>query len=269
VSAVDTDAARATSTVPGLPASRADVTLVASDVVKTFGGVKALAGVSLTVKTGQIHALIGPNGSGKSTFVNVVTGIYKADSGSVFLGGRRIDRLPVAARSGSGLARTYQNGRLFKALTVHENVEIAGDHRAKEPGVLGQAYPGVVREAWVELIIDLVGITELERVEAGTLGFGNQRRVELARALALDPTFLLLDEPAAGLTGSDKGGLTDLLRKFRAQGMGILLIEHSMDVVMGLADALTVLDFGKTIGHGSPGEIRANKAVIDAYLGVA
>jgi ABC-type branched-subunit amino acid transport system ATPase component/ABC-type branched-subunit amino acid transport system permease subunit len=243
--------------------------LVATDIVKSFGGVKALQGISVTVQPGQIHALIGPNGSGKSTFINCLSGIYKADSGTVAIGSRRIDGLPVPVRSSSGIARTYQNGRLFKTLTVQENVRIAGDYRSAQPGPLGRRFPDVTGLAWVELIIDLVGIPQLEMTDAGLLGFGNQRRVELARAVALDPQFLLLDEPAAGLSAPEKAALMELLRGFGSLGMGILLVEHSMDVVMGVADIVTVLDFGKMIGHGTPAEIRDDRNVIDAYLGVA
>ena len=243
--------------------------LEASGISKAFGGVKALQNVSITIKPGQIHALIGPNGSGKSTLINVMSGLYRAEAGTVSIGGRRIDRLPVRDISSSGLARTYQNGRLFKALTVYENVHIAGDHRSRTGGPLGARHPDVTGRAWVELLIDLAGIAPLEAAKAGQLGFGNQRRVELARALALDPSFILLDEPAAGLSDTDKEGLIELLRQIAAMGMGILLVEHSMDVVMKVADVVTVFDFGRMIAHGSPSAIRQDEGVIDAYLGVA
>jgi branched-chain amino acid transport system permease protein len=243
--------------------------LEATGISKSFGGVKALQDVSITLRPGQIHALIGPNGSGKSTLINVLSGLYRAEAGRVSIGEQRIDGLPVRDRSSSGLARTYQNGRLFKALTVYENVHIAGDHRGRTPGPLGACHPGVTGRAWVELLIDLVGIAQLETARAGQLGFGNQRRVELARALALDPSFILLDEPAAGLSDGEKDGLVDLLREIAGMGMGILLVEHSMDVVMRVADVVTVLDFGRMIAHGSPATIRQDAGVIDAYLGVA
>jgi branched-chain amino acid transport system permease protein len=243
--------------------------LEARGISKSFGGVNALQDVSLTVRCGEIHALIGPNGSGKSTLINVLSGLYRADGGSVSIGDRRLDGLPVSNRASSGLARTYQNGRLFKALTVYENVHIASDHRSPVSGPLGARFPGVAGRAWVELLIDLAGISELESFRAGLLGFGNQRRVELARALALDPQFLLLDEPAAGLSDTEKDGLVELLRDFTRTGMGILLVEHSMDVVMRVADVVTVLDFGRVIAHGSPVEIRQDTGVVEAYLGVA
>jgi branched-chain amino acid transport system permease protein len=243
--------------------------LEARGISKSFGGVNALQDVSLTVRCGEIHALIGPNGSGKSTLINVLSGLYRADAGSVSIGDRRLDGLAVSNRASSGLARTYQNGRLFKALTVYENVHIASDHRSPVSGPLGARFPGVAGRAWVELLIDLAGISELESFRAGLLGFGNQRRVELARALALDPQFLLLDEPAAGLSDTEKDGLVELLRDFTRTGMGILLVEHSMDVVMRVADVVTVLDFGRVIAHGSPVEIRQDTGVVEAYLGVA
>lgn len=243
--------------------------LEARNISKSFGGVKALQDVSLTLRSGEIHALIGPNGSGKSTLINVLSGIYRADKGSASIGDLALEGLPVSSRASSGLARTYQNGRLFKTLTVYENVYIAADHRSRVSGPLGRRYPEVTGRAWVELLIDLVGIPQLESFRAGLLGFGNQRRVELARALALDPRFLLLDEPAAGLSDTEKDALIELLRSFTRTGMGILLVEHSMDVVMRVADVVTVFDFGKVIAHGSPSEIRQDKAVIEAYLGVA
>jgi ABC-type branched-subunit amino acid transport system ATPase component len=166
------------------------------------------------------------------------------------------------------MARTYQNGRLFAELPVYENVQITADHRSRTPGALGRRFPGVHGKTWVELVIDLVGIGPFEAVPARSLGFGNQRRAELARALALDPRFVLLDEPAAGLTAIEQDALGDLLRRLRGLGMGILLVEHSMNVVMGVADRVTVLDFGAVISCGLPAEVREDKAVIDAYLGV-
>ncbi len=242
--------------------------LVATGIVKSFGGVRALRGVDLSVAAGHIHALIGPNGSGKSTFINVLSGIYAADAGTMELDGRRLDKLGPAERATAGLARTYQNGRLFSDLPVYENVQITADHRSRTAGALGRRFPNVTGKAWVELIVDLVGIGPFEAVPAKSLGFGNQRRAELARALALDPRFLLLDEPAAGLTGIEQDTLAKLLRQLSGLGMGILLVEHSMNVVMEVADEVTVLDFGSVIGHGVPAEVRENEAVVEAYLGV-
>jgi branched-chain amino acid transport system permease protein len=243
--------------------------LEAIDVHKSFGGVQALRGVSIRVEPGQIHALIGPNGSGKSTLINTLSGLYRADSGDITLGRRSLAGLGPTDRSATGLARTYQNGRLFKELSVYENVQVAGDHRNRVPGALGRCFPGVSGRGWAELVIDFVGITHLEAVRSGLCGFGNQRRVELARALALDPTFVLLDEPAAGLSAVEQADLVGLLRKLAELGLGILLVEHSMNVVMGVADRVTVLDVGRVIGCGAPAEIRAQREVIDAYLGTS
>jgi len=243
--------------------------LEATDVWKAFGGVKALQGVDVRVEPGQIHALIGPNGSGKSTLINMLSGLYRVDRGDIRLGGRSIGGLRTADRTTTGLARTYQNGRLFKELSVFENVQVPGDHRRPTPGAVGSRWPGVTGRAWAELVIDFVGITHLESTKARLLGFGNQRRVELARAIALDPWFLLLDEPAAGLSGMEQEALVEKLRALSGLGMGILLVEHSMNVVMDVADTVTVLDFGKVIGCGAPAAIRADRKVIDAYLGVS
>jgi ABC-type branched-subunit amino acid transport system ATPase component/ABC-type branched-subunit amino acid transport system permease subunit len=250
------------------PGGHAAEPLVAVDVARSFGGLRALSGVSLTLHPYEIHALIGPNGSGKSTFINVLSGLYASEGGRVSIGKRRVDRWSIAARARAGIVRTYQNGRLFKGLPVEENVRIAADHRRGAPGPLGRRFPGVTGAAWTELVLGLTGLTDLAVVEAGRLGYGQQRRVELARALALDPQYLLLDEPAAGLSTVEKDELVGLLVALRDSGIAVLLVEHSMDVVMRVADVVTVLDFGRTIGHGTPDEVRADRAVVAAYLGV-
>jgi ABC-type branched-subunit amino acid transport system ATPase component/ABC-type branched-subunit amino acid transport system permease subunit len=242
--------------------------LAASGISKRFGGLQALDDVSLTVDSGTVHALIGPNGSGKSTFINVVSGVIRPDAGRVLVGEVDVTSASRHRLVDLGISRTYQNGRLFAELSVMENLEIATDHRRRSPGPLGRIAPASgPKGAWSSFILDYVGIGDLATRRAKDLGFGNQRRLELARALALDPDFLLLDEPAAGLSASERGELDQMIRELRAAGVGLLVVEHTMPLVMAVADTISVLDFGQLIAAGTPAEIQRHDKVISAYLG--
>jgi branched-chain amino acid transport system permease protein len=248
------------------------VTLLEVDGVrKQFGGLVAVDDVSFTVRAGEIVGLIGPNGAGKSTTFNLATGVLPANAGEIRFKGERIDRMPARAIAQRGIARTFQHVKLVPAMTVLENVAI-GAHLRTRPGVaasmlrLDRVEEGrLIAEAARQ--VERVGLAEQIHKPAGSLALGQQRLVEIARALALDPALLLLDEPAAGLRFAEKQQLSELLSRLRAEGMTILLVEHDMDFVMSLTDHLVVLDFGTKIAEGTPGEISVNPAVIEAYLG--
>jgi branched-chain amino acid transport system permease protein len=238
-----------------------------------FGGLKALDSVSLRVEEGSIHGLIGPNGSGKSTLVNVATGIYTAAAGEVRLGTRLLNALAPHQIAALGVARTFQNIQLFKDLSVLDNVML-GFSCHRRQGFLQQllrtrAY--AVEEADVrERALGLLAFLEIEHLasaEAQTLPYGHQRLVEIARALATGPAVLLLDEPAAGINPSEIGRLAEVIRRVCATGITILVIEHHMELVMGVSNDVTVLDYGRKLAEGTPTSIQANKAVIEAYLG--
>jgi ABC-type branched-subunit amino acid transport system ATPase component/ABC-type branched-subunit amino acid transport system permease subunit len=267
--AVDTADVAAISRPTGEPNGHgAAHSLAASGISKRFGGLQALDDVSLTVESGTVHALIGPNGSGKSTFINVVSGVIRPDAGRVLVGDVDVTSASRHRLVDLGISRTYQNGRLFAELSVMENLEIATDHRRRSPGPLGRIAPAAgSKAAWSAFILDYVGIGDLATRRAKDLGFGNQRRLELARALALDPDFLLLDEPAAGLSASERGELDQMIRELRAAGVGLLVVEHTMPLVMAVADTISVLDFGQLIAAGTPAEIQRHDKVISAYLG--
>jgi branched-chain amino acid transport system ATP-binding protein len=249
--------------------------LRAENATKEFGGLVAVDGVSLEVPRHAIVSLIGPNGAGKTTLFNMLTGLYKPTSGRIFFGERDITRKRPDVITSLGLARTFQNIRLFGAMTALENVMI-GRHVRMRAGLFGS----IVRAPWVrkeerevrELArerLAYVGVRESNFEQlASNLSYGDQRRVEIARALASDPKLLLLDEPTAGMNPQESDALTDFMRKLRDElELTILLIEHDMRVVMGVSERITVLDHGEKIAEGPPAEVRANERVIVAYLG--
>jgi branched-chain amino acid transport system ATP-binding protein len=244
-------------------------------VNKRFGGLQALTEVGLTILRGQIYGLIGPNGAGKTTFFNVITGLYQPDSGSFELAGQPYSPSAPHRVAQAGIARTFQNIRLFGEMTALENVMV-GRHVRTRQGVFGAIFrhraareeEAAIRRRALELL-DFVGIARFAERSARYLSYGDQRRLEIARALATDPQLLALDEPAAGMNATEKLALRELLLKIKAEGKTVLLIEHDVKLMMGLCDGMTVLDYGKSIAQGVPAEIQCNQAVIDAYLGVS
>ncbi|MFO1140901.1 MAG: ABC transporter ATP-binding protein [Amaricoccus sp.] len=250
------------------------VVLALQDIELSFGGVRALKGVSLDVRAGEIRAVIGPNGAGKSSLVNVISGLYRADSGSIALGGKSFRRVPANRLAALGVARTFQNLALFPRLSVRANIA-SGLVHTREAGLLGQmlASPRARREereiaARVTSVAALLGLApHLERA-AGTLAYGLQKRVELARALVAQPSLLLLDEPMAGMTPAEKAEMAGFLRLARAERtFSIILIEHDIGVVMGLSDRIAVLDYGRKIADGTPDQVRRHPEVVRAYIG--
>jgi branched-chain amino acid transport system permease protein len=245
-----------------------DIVLEVTGLSKYFGGLKAVDGVDIAVKRGGVHALIGPNGSGKTTTLNVLSGLYKATAGKIVLDGTAITNMPPHQRTAAGLGRTFQNIRLFRSMTALENVEIG----AERPGntMIGQGINKGGDAALTERAMEaltFVGLGSRANELISSFSYGHQRLIEIARALASNPTLLLLDEPAAGLNSTEKLELHELLKRIAAQGLTILIIDHDMTLVSEAAQHITVLNFGRRIADGESMAVLRHPDVVSAYLG--
>ena len=253
-----------------------DVILSLENISLSFGGVKALTNISFDVRDHEIRAIIGPNGAGKSSMLNVINGVYTPQQGSIVFRGKNFNKMNSRQVAEMGVARTFQNLALFKGMSVLDNI-MTGRNLKMKTGVLAQAFrigpaerEEIAHREKVEQIIDFLEIQSFRKTPVGRLPYGLQKRVDLGRALAMEPSLLLLDEPMAGMNVEEKQDMCRFILDVNDEfGTTIVLIEHDMGVVMDISDRVVVLDYGKKIGDGTPDEVRNNEDVISAYLGVA